>query len=111
VGDARHHRQLFVGLNYTVEEKTTLVAAHYYYASQLKDIPLEGSVEGESITWKGEDGSIFRLHFVGNGSNGKELLTFYNSIGMTGTWTLGSRTLDVHLKMAHGTAKSRPAHV
>jgi hypothetical protein len=73
-----------VGLNYTVRNKTDLVTAHYFYASQLKDLRLTGQVRGEGIELKGEDGSIFHLHLVGNRSNGKEPLTFYNSVGLTG---------------------------
>jgi len=73
-----------VGLNYTVRNKTDLVTAHYLYASQLKDLRLTGQVRGEGIELKGEDGSIFHLHLVGNRSNGKEPLTFYNSVGLTG---------------------------
>lgn len=85
-----------VGLNYTVRNKTELVAAHYFYASQLKDIRLTGAVQGEAVDLKGEDGSSFHLHFVGNGSNGAEPLTFYNSVGLTGTWKLASRSLSVN---------------
>jgi hypothetical protein len=93
-----------VGLNYTVRNRTELVRAHYFYASQLKDIPLTGALQGEAVDLKGEDGSIFRLHFVGNGSNGAEPLTFYNSVGLTGILVLGSRTLPVNLTGEHGTS-------
>lgn len=93
-----------VGLNYTVRNKTELVTAHYFYASQLKDIQLTGAVEGDAVDLKGEDGSIFHLHFVGNGSNGAEPLTFYNSVGLTGTWVLGSRSLPAKLTGEHGTS-------
>lgn len=93
-----------VGLNYTVRNNTDLVSAHYFYASQLKDIRLTGEVRGETVYFKGADGSAFQLHFVGNGSNGNNPLTFSNSIGLSGTCVLGSRTLPVTLKMSHGTA-------
>jgi hypothetical protein len=92
-----------VGLNYTVRGHTELVAAHYFYASQLKDIPLTGSVQGELVELKGTDGSVFHLRFVGNGSNGTEPLTFYNSVGLSGQWMLGPRTLPVNLRMEHST--------
>lgn len=87
-----------VGLNYTVRNDTQLIAAHYFYASQLRNIPLTGTTHGETVEWKGSDGSAFHLHFVGNGSNGNEPLTFYNSVGLRGTWVLGSRTLPVDLR-------------
>jgi hypothetical protein len=92
-----------IGLNYTVRDHTELVAAHYFYASQLKDIPLKGSVQGELVELQGTDGSVFHLHFVGNGSNGTEPLTFYNSFGLTGKWMLGTRALPVNLRREHST--------
>ena len=95
--------QYRVGLNYTVRNNTELAAAHYFYASRLANIALTGSVNGEAVEFKGEDGSVFHLHFVGNGSNGNDLLTFYNSIGLNGTWVFGSRTLPVNLRNEHGT--------
>lgn len=93
-----------VGLNYTVRDGTDLVAAHYFYASQLKDIQLTGAVQGQTVDFKGNDGSVFHLHFVGNGSNGTEPLTFRNSIGLSGTWALGSRMLPVILTGGYSTA-------
>lgn len=92
-----------VGLNYTVRNSTNLVTAHYFYAAQLKNITLSGSIQGETVQLKGEDGSVFTLHFVGNGSNGKDPLTFSNCLGMTGGWKLGSRTLPVKLTGLYGT--------
>jgi len=97
IGDFR------VGLNFTVRDKTNLVAAHYFYASQLENIVLSGEVQGETVLFKGEDGSTFQLRFVGNGSNGSDLLTFYTSVGLKGAWTLGTRTLPVTLHMEYGT--------
>jgi hypothetical protein len=96
--------QYRVGLNYTVRNNTELIAAHYFYASQLTNIALTGSVNGEAVEFKGDDGSVFHLHFVGNGSNGSAPLTFYNSVGLSGTWVLRSRTLPVSLHGGHGTA-------
>lgn len=92
-----------IGLNYTVCQHTELVAAHYFYVSQLKNIPLKGAVRGEFVELQGSDGSIFRLHFVGNGSNGDQPLTFYNSIGLRGSWSRGGGDLPVALQFAHST--------
>lgn len=93
-----------VGLNFTTRNKTELTAAHYFYVSQRKDIPLQGKVERANVEWTGSDGSTFHLHFLGNGSNGSAPLTFYNSIGLEGTWTQGARTLPVKLSFEHSTA-------
>jgi len=87
-----------IGLNYTVRHHTELVSAHYFYVTQLKDIALKGVVSGEDVELKGEDDSTFHLHFVGNGSTGKDPLTFYNSIGLSGYWTLGRQNLPVNLR-------------
>ena len=92
-----------VGLNYTLQQRTQLVAAHYFYSSQLKNIPLQGAVKGEAVNFEGADGSKFRLRFVGNGSNGSQPLTFYNSVGLEGTWTLGKRSFPVDLRIQHST--------
>jgi hypothetical protein len=100
-GTVGHYR---IGLNYTVREHTELVEAHYFYVSQSKNILLTGAVSGESVHFYGADGSDFTLHFIGNGSNGKEPLTFYNSVGLRGTWTLGKRDLPAELHFSHGTA-------
>lgn len=90
-----------IGLVYTTENNTRLISAQYFYDTQLKDIPLTGSVQGQNVEWKGADGSLFHLHFVGNGSNGTEPLTFDNSVGLSGTWVLGPRTLPVTLVGGH----------
>lgn len=101
VGTVGHYR---IGLNYTVRGHTELVEAHYFYVSQSKNIPLTGLVSGESVHFHGVDGSDFNLQFVGNGSNGKELLTFYNSVGLRGTWTLDNHELPTELSFSHSTA-------
>jgi hypothetical protein len=101
VGTVGHYR---IGLNYTVRQNTELVEAHYFYVSQSKNIPLTGAVSGESVHFHGADGSDFKLHFVGNGSNGRDPLTFYNSVGLRGTWSLGNHELPVELPFSHGTA-------
>ena len=93
-----------IGLNFTVRDNTHLVTAHYFYAAQLKDIPLTGEVKDEVVVFKGEDGAIFQLRFVGNSSNGNDPLTFYNSVGLKGTWVLGAHTLPVTLQMEYSTA-------
>ena len=96
--------QYRIGLNYTVREHTELVEAHYFYVSQSKNIPLTGAVICESVHFHGADGSDFTLHFIGNGSDSKEPLNFYNSVGLRGTWLLGNRELPAKLHFSHGTA-------
>jgi hypothetical protein len=97
-----------VGLNYTVRHNTELVTAHYFYVSQLKDIPLTGIVHGELVELRGTDGSIFQLQFFGNGSNGNQPLTFYNSVGLRGYWSLGEHQLPAEFIFKYGT--ENPGH-
>ena len=92
-----------IGFNYTVRQNTKLVAAHYFYVSRLEDIPLSGVVSGQSVHLHGTDGANFDLVFVGNGSNGKEPLTFHNSVGLRGSWSLNNRELPVELAFSHST--------
>jgi len=75
---------------------------HYFYQKFLQDIPLSGKMESSEITLNEPDGSIFHLHFIGNGSEGGHPLDFNNSVGMRGTWTnaKGTRSYKVSL---HGT--------
>lgn len=47
--------------------------------------------------------AYFHLHFVGHGSNGTALPTFYNAVGLTGKWMLGTRSLRVNLRLEQST--------
>jgi hypothetical protein len=80
----------------------TIEGGHYFYQKFLRDIPLEGRVEGLhlKLTEKGE--GAFDLHFVGNGSESGHPLDFENSIGMDGTWTSagGAHSYPVSLRGA-----------
>jgi hypothetical protein len=101
-----------IGLNYTVRDHTELVAAHYFYASQLKDIPLKGSVQGELVELQGTDGKRIPSSLCRERKQRKQRnraadvlqpLTFYNSVGLTGKWMLGTRALPVNLRLEHST--------
>ncbi|MET0544297.1 MAG: hypothetical protein ABWZ88_21350 [Variovorax sp.] len=74
------------------------VTGHYFYGKVLKDIALSGSLQSGRLMLKEPGGGTFALEFVGNGSGepGKPL-DFGNSIGLTGTWTLGGKRLEVTL--------------
>ena len=68
-----------------MRQNTEFVVAHHFYVSQSKNIPITGTILGESVHLVGADGSDFKLHFVGNGREDKEPLTFYNSVGLRGS--------------------------
>jgi hypothetical protein len=82
-----------------VHSAASVTSGHYFEQKTLQDIPLNGVAKNGSISLLAVGGGSFDLHFIGNGSNGAQPLTFENSIGMEGTWTSdgGKRTLPVKL--------------
>ncbi len=83
-----------------VREGNTIRGGHYFYQKFLKNIPITGWVEGSEIVLTEPGKGSFRLHFVGNGSEGQRPLDFENSIGMDGAWTSAdaNRTYTVSLR-------------
>src|SRR5215470_12427109 len=84
---------------------------HYFYQKFLRDIPITGSVQGSQVTLTEQGGGVFHLHFVGNGRERNQPLTFENSIGMHGTWNNagGNRNYSVSFRgttILHGVADS-----
>ena len=73
---------------------------HYFYQKFLRDIPLDGRIEGSRVKFTEKGAGAFDLHFVGNGSDGGQPLDFENSIGMEGTWTStdGAHSYPVSLR-------------
>jgi hypothetical protein len=88
-----------IGLNLLVRDNVDFADGHYFYASKMLDIPLEGHVDGEDINLQERGGGIFHLHLVSNDSAKGEKLTFYNSTGLQGTWTRGAKTYPVTLQI------------
>lgn len=86
-----------VGAAITVKDGTAVDGGHYFYDSQLKDIPLTGAVAGRTVTLSAPGGEAFRLTFQGNGGEGGDGSSFATSVALVGTWTWGGRTLPVKL--------------
>lgn len=91
-----------VGMNLLLHDHVAFSSGHYFYASKLVDIPLKGRIEGESVTLEEPDGGVFHLRLVSNGSAKGQVLTFYTSTGLEGSWTKGSKTLPVVLQFTTG---------
>jgi hypothetical protein len=72
---------------------------HYFYVSQLKDIPLTGSVNGRTVTLTEPGGGVFHLTLQGPGGAGGDGSSFATSTELDGTWTQGAQTLPVKLGM------------
>jgi len=82
----------------TVVVKSDAVSGgHYFYAKYLTDIPLTGSSRPGALALQGQDGGVFALRFVGNGSEAGKPLDFQNSVGLEGTWSKDGKTLPVKL--------------
>jgi len=82
-----------VGVELTITDNNVFDAGHYFYDSQLKDIPLTGKETGATLTLKEAGGGVFHLTLQG-GAN------FNVATGLSGTWTQGSQTLPVTLSLA-----------
>lgn len=93
-GRIGNHR---IGLNITVKDYTTFVAAHYYYASTLTNIPLTGAIAPENVILTEPGEGIFHLHLTTNDASVVRPLTFSTSTGLNGTWTKGLIVLPVTL--------------
>jgi hypothetical protein len=70
---------------------------HYFYARDLKDLPLTGNVNDGTVTLHEAGGGAFVLKFRGNGSEGGQPLNLSNSVGLDGTWTNGTQSRPVKL--------------
>ena len=86
-----------VGMQLTVRDHRDFASGHYFYVKTLADIPLTGRMDGDTLTLQEPGGGAFRLHLVSNASARGQVLTFYNSTGLAGTWTQGARTLPVEI--------------
>lgn len=98
-----------VSLELTVQpDHKTILGGHYFYVSKLTDIPLTVVSGADPVDLREPGGGVFHLHLVGNGSEHGAALDFYNSVGLTGTWTQGAKTLPVKLGAAFGSDAVAP---
>ena len=88
-----------VGVSLSVADGKSIAAGHYYYDSQLKDIPLSGSISGRAVTLTTPTGETFHLTLQGNGGTGGDGSSFTTSVALNGTWTNGAETLPAKLGM------------
>lgn len=73
------------GINLTVADFKTVVAAHFYLASKGIDIPLIGSNTGQTMALSDPEGGTFQLRLVSAGEQAPEPLAFDTSTGLAGT--------------------------
>lgn len=97
-----------IGMTLLVNSSGAVTGGHYFYAKDLKDIPLTAGTQGTGMILYGAEGGQFSLRFKGNGSEAGEPLGFQNSIGMEGRWMKGASSYPVVLHTEHVT--QGPAH-
>lgn len=88
-----------IGMTLLVNAAGVVVGGHFFYASDLKDIPLQAGTQGSGITLFAPGGGQFALRFKGNGSEAGKPLDFHNSIGMEGRWMKSDGSYPVKLQM------------
>lgn len=88
-----------IGMTLLVNAKGKVIGGHYFYASDLKDIPLRAGTQGSGIILFAPKGGQFALHFKGNGSEEGKPLDFHNSVGMEGRWMKTDSSYPVKLQM------------
>jgi hypothetical protein len=88
-----------IGMTLLVNASGAVTGGHYFYAKDLKDIPLKAGTQGSGIVLYEPDGGQFALRFKGNGSEGGKPLNFENSIGMEGRWMNGANSYPAALEM------------
>lgn len=88
-----------MGMTLLVDAKGSIIGGHYFYASDLKDVPLRAGTQGSGIILFAPNGGQFALRFKGNGSEAGKPLDFRNSVGMEGRWMKTDSSYPVKLQM------------
>lgn len=99
-----------IGMTLLVNAAGNIIGGHYFYASDLKDIPLRIGTQGSGIILFAPEGGQFALRFKGNGSEAGKPLNFRNSVGMEGRWMKNDSSYPVTLQMeqsSEGPANAR----
>ncbi|MDW5265296.1 MULTISPECIES: hypothetical protein [Acidobacteriaceae] len=88
-----------IGMTLLANAAGTVTGGHYFYASDLKDLPLQAGTQGTGIILFNSEGGQFALRFKGNGSEAGKSLNFHNSVGMEGRWMKNDSSYPVKLQM------------
>lgn len=88
-----------IGMVLQIDASEKIVGGHFFYAKDLKDIPLKAGTQGTGMILYAPDGGQFALRFKGNGSEGGKPLSFNNSVGLDGRWMKGASSYPVKLRM------------
>lgn len=88
-----------IGMTLVVNAAGAVTGGHYFYADDLKDIPLTAGTQGTGMMLFGPGGGQFALRFKGNGSNAGKPLDFHNSVGLEGRWMKHDGSYPVALQI------------
>lgn len=88
-----------IGMTLLLHGSGTITGGHYFYAKDLKDIPLKAGTQGSGLILFDPEGGQFALRFKGNGSEAGKPLDLDNSVGMEGRWMKGDSSYPVTLQM------------
>ncbi|WP_225009378.1 hypothetical protein [Novosphingobium percolationis] len=97
------------GLNLTIKDHTQVLAAHYYYASTGKDIPLVVAQAGDKLTLEEPGGARMVLALTNADAHEPRPLTFATSTGLAGDWTGAGKALPVRFGFVTGRSGPSPA--
>ncbi|WP_225206687.1 hypothetical protein [Novosphingobium huizhouense] len=95
------------GLNLTIRDRREVVAAHYYYASTGKDIPLKIVQVGETLVLDEPDGARMALALTNADPKEPRPLNFATATGLAGQWTSGAKALPA--RFGFGTVLQGPS--
>ena len=88
-----------VGLTLVVNAANVITGGHYFFADDLKDIPLKAGTQGTGLILYGPDGEQMALRFKGSASDTGQALTLENSTGMEGRWMKGDSSYPIDLQI------------
>jgi hypothetical protein len=86
-----------IGLTLVVKPGNPTITGHYFYGTDLVDIPVTGVIQDGVVILGGADGGGFTLNFKGDGSQGTKPLDFINSMRLEGSWSKNGKVLQVSL--------------
>jgi hypothetical protein len=88
-----------IGLTLVVNAANVITGGHYFYADELKDIPLKAGTQGTGVMLYGPDGGQMALRFKGSDGSTGQPVTLENSTGMEGRWMKGDSSYPINLQM------------
>jgi hypothetical protein len=100
-----------VGASLTIVDNQSFDVGHYFYDSDLTNIPLKGHVDGRTVTLGEPGGGVFTLTLQGDAGAAADGSSFRTSMKLTGTWAQGAQILPVTLTLSWEYAGAPNGHL